>query len=105
MQVKRDVLQIVLQDAIVATETAVSTLMSVIGNLQLTNQLKSIIFIIKYHYISLNYFFRLYVNNYIGFDDMITIFLDFSLFSAEKMAFFSKTNVMIIFFLQKLTVV
>jgi hypothetical protein len=29
---------------------------------------------------------------------MITIFCDFSLFSAKKLAFFSKTNVMINFF-------
>jgi hypothetical protein len=35
---------------------------------------------------------------------MITIFCDFCPFSANKRAFFSKTNVMIIFF-QKLAVV
>jgi hypothetical protein len=33
-----------------------------------------------------------------GVDVMITIFCDFSQFSAKKLAFFSKTNVMIIFF-------
>jgi hypothetical protein len=32
-----------------------------------------------------------------GVDDMITIFCDFRQFSAKKMAFFSKTNVMIKF--------
>jgi hypothetical protein len=39
-----------------------------------------------------------------GVDVMITIFCDFSQFSAEKMAFFSKTNVMMKF-LQKIAVV
>jgi hypothetical protein len=33
-----------------------------------------------------------------GVDVMITIFCDFSQFSAKKLAFFSKTNVMINFF-------
>jgi superfamily I DNA and RNA helicase len=33
-----------------------------------------------------------------GVDVMITIFCDFHQFSAKKMAFFSKTNVMINFF-------
>jgi hypothetical protein len=33
-----------------------------------------------------------------GVDVMITIFCDFCQFSAKKMAFFSKTNVMINFF-------
>jgi hypothetical protein len=33
-----------------------------------------------------------------GFDVMITIFCDFRKFSAKKLAFFSKTNVMINFF-------
>jgi hypothetical protein len=39
-----------------------------------------------------------------GVDVMVTIFCDFSQFSAEKMAFFSKTNV-IMKFLQKIAVV
>jgi hypothetical protein len=39
-----------------------------------------------------------------GVDVMITIFCDFCQFSAKKLAFFSKTNVMIKF-LQKLAVV
>jgi hypothetical protein len=40
-----------------------------------------------------------------GVDVMIIIFGDFCQFSAKKLAFFSKTNVMINFFLQKLAVV
>jgi hypothetical protein len=39
-----------------------------------------------------------------GVDVMIKIFCDFCLFSAKKLAFFSKTNVMIKF-VQKLAVV
>jgi hypothetical protein len=40
-----------------------------------------------------------------GVDVMIAIFCDFRQFSANKLAFFSKANLMIIFFLQKLVVV
>jgi hypothetical protein len=38
------------------------------------------------------------VENRPGADVMITIFCDFSQFSAKKLAFFTKTNVMINFF-------
>jgi hypothetical protein len=40
-----------------------------------------------------------------GVDVMITIFCDFWQFSAKKLAFFSKTNVMIKIFAKKLAVV